>query len=167
MSLLDAWAIQHKTWGLGRLESQPIKSVGGFYYVAKYMSKNYTSDTNAKWDRREGKYINPGRLYTWSNKPVLGQPGLTRWNEIIEIWTKQFDGIPPNWLNMNIFGKMKKVYIPKDAYMRKMRDLGISLVPGQKGFRGLPADIDVDEIDLEIASWREKGVEQDSLIQLQ
>jgi len=125
MSLLEQWKIQHKTWGNGRLESEPIRHQGGIDYVAKYISKNLTDKDTGVWNRYEKKFVNEGRLYTWSNKPVLGTPGLDRWRELSTIYVEKFNTRPPNWMNIVIYDQLKQVYIPSDQYRRHCLSLGL------------------------------------------
>lgn len=149
LSPLDRWYELWKTWGHGRLEAQEVQSTGAFYYTAKYILKNlvkYEMD-QSRWNRREGAFEMPGRLYTWSNKPSLGRKGVERWKELVRLL--DVNKPPPNWFNMFVLGKLKKCYIPRKDYVTFVQgELGIDLSPNLSlDFKGKPADIDVEKID--------------------
>lgn len=131
--LVDMWRPMWETWKYGALQSDPIRSVGGFYYVGKYITKNIWQDQgtgeidqNAKLNKH-GEWKNPGRLYTWSNKPAFGQPGIDRWTSLAEKWIQTNSEPPVNWFNMHLLGGLHKVYVPKDTYVRFCKENGIEL----------------------------------------
>lgn len=131
LSLQHQWELQHSKWKLGRYQSEPIKSTAGFNYVSKYMVKNLTDEKTGKWSRYDGQYQNDGRLFTYSQRPILGTPGLERWKyllnqlDVVDVW-KRTGKLPPNNFNGHIFGKIKKLYIPSDIYKRTCKEIGIS-----------------------------------------
>jgi len=122
------WRILHGTWKGGILTCDRVRSLAGLGYVSKYITKNLSSTNGAgyTYSRYEGKWVKPGRLYTNSNRPRLGDAGLTRWEYLASEWVKQFDGFPPNHFNMFLFNKVEKVYIPGPAYCRFVKSLGLS-----------------------------------------
>lgn len=129
MEVKRAWEIQHKEWKAGRYQSEPIRKTGGFWYVAKYISKNLIKNSQkpsegAKYNRLFGNMENPGRLYTWSNKPRLGDAGLSRWEYLAK---KQIDRgvVPPSYINLPILGNLHKCWIPRDTYFKYLRENGI------------------------------------------
>jgi hypothetical protein len=151
LSPLDRWSILHKSWGLGRLEADEVRTTGAFFYTSKYILKNlvnYEMD-QSRWNRREGSFEMPGRLYSWSNKPCLGKAGIERWQELVRIMCQDKLVIPPNWFNMFVLGKLKKVYIPRPSYVRFVQgEIGIDLSPQMSlEFKGKAADIDVEKVD--------------------
>lgn len=155
------WELLYETWGAGRLEAQEIRSPGAFFYTAKYIVKNITEKKpGSVWSRREGQYIDAGRLYTWSNKPALGTDGIDRWKYLTE--KMYVEGIPPpGWFNMMLLGKLRKVYIPRQTYVKHVqKTLGLNLNKHIKVFKGRAADINIKEIDQEILSWQEKNEDQ-------
>lgn len=155
MNLYASWDLQHKTWGLGRLESDPIRTAAGFYYVAKYIAKGIIHNDRTKrpegavWDRRIGQWVEPNRLYRWSNKPVIGATGLDRWRFVTRAHLYNGNrGLPSNYINMYLLGKLTRVYIPKDQYVKWIKHLGFSFDteemnwkhqwPEEKQIQGIP-----------------------------
>lgn len=131
LPIQQQWELQHQKWGLGRYQSEPIRSPAGFNYVAKYMVKNLTNEETGKWSRYDGQYQNDGRLFTYSQRPMLGYPGIERWKYLIKqldaynIW-KKTGKLPPNYFNGHIFGRLKKLYVPSDVYKKTCKNIGIS-----------------------------------------
>lgn len=139
MDIISQWRLQYDVWSLGRLESQPIRGIGGLKYVAKYVTKNYTKKLNETTRMSGDEAIDAGRLYTWSQKPMLGSNGINRWKYLTEMSMRskesllvhQDNGIVKikdrlllaNWFNAIIFGKMERLYIPVDVYKRHVKDL--------------------------------------------
>lgn len=159
LPIIESWKILYDTWGQGRLQSEPIRHAGGFNYVSKYITKNFGDSENGEWSRKEGKWINPGRLYTWSNKPVIGNSGLERWKYLSKIMAENTGHLPPNWLTMHIFQKPCQVYIPSDQYKKHVKDLGFSLNPTEEAKTNHIKPIDISEKDalyyLKVAGDRE------------
>lgn len=135
MDLVGQWKALYETWTHGRLQSEPIRGIGGLAYVAKYICKNLVDSntkgvliSESKWNRRAGQYQNPGRLFTYSNRPAFGADGYMQWEKSIATWKPQ-NGAPPNSLMLPIWNSLVRVYIPKDAYMRTVKALGYRVTP--------------------------------------
>lgn len=109
-------------WGKGIVDVQKLKSIGGLKYVAKYITKNetnYQADEYSEYDPHTMLYKNKGRLYSWSNKPIMGHRGLTRWQYLAQKMIQQ-DYMPPRNFNAVILGAKTRVYIPSDYYAKYM-----------------------------------------------
>lgn len=143
MNSIELWSILRKEWYYQRIEVQPIRSIGGFYYTAKYITKNLSPDgERGDWNRRLGMYEKKGRLFTWSQKPMLGTKGLDRYKLLIDKFHEKYPkSLPPNYFNTPIFGKMERVYIPSDAYKRIVKEKGLTLIPESDTSHIKPADI--------------------------
>lgn len=123
---LTRYQLIKETWGNGIVDVQEIRSPGGLLYTTKYLTKNQddlsTLDHMDNYDRRTGKAKKRGRLYTYSQRDMLGTPGLDRWKYLItkaNIYDKYTVHNPPvNWFYVNFLGKQLKAYIPKDNYLR-------------------------------------------------
>lgn len=132
---LSRYEVIKSTWGNGIVDIQEIRSPGGLLYTTKYLTKNQsdldTLDHMDNYDRRTGKAKKSGRMYTWSQRPMLGNDGLSRWHYLI-LQSHQYkpytvDNPPVNWFYINFLGKSLKAYIPKDDYMRLLKYLDIDL----------------------------------------
>lgn len=155
MSLYDQWHLLWSTWGMGRLESVPIRVSGGFWYVAKYITKNLTNDPEKaqNWNRRAGMHNRKGRLYSWSNRPKLGNSGINRWKELIKDWDS-VDQLPPNNFQFPMFGKLHKVFIPKDEFNRTVKEMGYIYHP--LGIVRISPDLPEDKREKLLFRWAEK-----------
>lgn len=151
MSLIDQWHIQYRIWGYQRLESEPVRGVGAFYYIVKYLLKNLDSKAGDKWSRIDAAYKNEGRLYRFSRG--IGNYGNERWRYLVKIWIEKNKGkLPPNWIQLPILGKMEKIYIPKDEYVRTCKKYGIRFTP-QVVIKSKAAEFDKDQVKYETSFW--------------
>lgn len=133
--------ILHHTWKHGAVRVETIRKRGGFGYVAKYITKNLddldTLDHVSNYDRKTKKAKKPGRLYTWSNKPALGTPGINRWKKLVLDNHKKmpYTGYRPplNKLRMFLGGKLITAYIPRDTYLNLCKELEIDLAERYRG----------------------------------
>lgn len=156
MNLVQQWKIQFDTWGHGRLESKPVRSPAAFSYTAKYMVKNMKIIMSKSREDYEGNIRKPhkipqkmeGRLFTYSQRPILGSSGIERWKQLItkmneqNKWSK-INQFPPNFINAPIFNKLTRLYIPSDVYKVTCKELGLSFVNKESDI--LPID-DIQEI---------------------
>lgn len=155
LNINQQWKILFETWGAGRLECSHVRSSSAFFYTTKYILKNLSSEGNKhEWSRYDGKFVKKGRLYTWSQKPMLGTAGYERWKEITDIWIENYPGqLPPNWFNMVVLGKLQKVYVTRSMYVNHIqKNHGISLSPVQDS-KVAPLDITKQELEREITKW--------------
>lgn len=127
-------------WQNGIVDCQEIKHKGGLSYVTKYITKNLanidTMDSVDNYCRYTGMVKLPGRLYTWSNRPALGEEGIDRWRKLVIHHHKQkpysTERLPPNYFNMFFIGKLVKAYIPSAHYKWLVQErLGIDLSHGK------------------------------------
>lgn len=154
LSDFEAWQTMHLAWGKGRTTCSRIRGVGGIHYTAKYILK----DLGEHIDRKTGE-IRRCRNFTYSNKPRFGDPGLTRWEYLIDqlalSQTFSRQNLPISWFNMNFNGKMVKVHIPSSQWKAKAKALGIDLTPVE-----LDVSITPEQIYRGQTAWREKEAVQ-------
>lgn len=157
LTILEQWRIFWKTWNYQRIEVQYLRSAAGFYYVAKYITKNLTSENyeDSVYSRTEGCYVNKGKLYTYSQQPMLGCPGMERWEHLAARFNRKYPNVlPPNYFQAPILGKIQTLYIPSDAYKRFCKEqLKLSFTDA-KEYTGRKADITPEEVDELIEQWQ-------------
>lgn len=127
----ETWKKLRNIWGAGRFECQQLRRPGGIYYVSKYIGKNITNrDTGSRYTYEKGMYKDKGRLFTWSNRPVLGSSGIERYRELIEkshtIEPYSEENLPLGWFYMEYYGTHQKIWIPTDNYKKIVKELGIA-----------------------------------------
>lgn len=122
---LERWRTMHKLWGEMRLDVQEVRTKHAFLYTAKYILKNITDEKTESTigiDNKTKKYRNKGRLASWSQS--LGKPGIERWKYLTnKNLQRNPDKIPCNYINMIFKGKLTKAYIPKDTYMKYIKEI--------------------------------------------
>lgn len=113
--------IVHNAWGNGAIKWSQSRSTGSLFYTSKYLLK----DLGEHIDQKTGEIKNC-RNYTWSNKPALGSEGIKRWQYVVSqahlLNNYNLQNLPPNWINIPIFGKLEKAYIPSRQYIKFCQD---------------------------------------------
>lgn len=116
----EALRILHDVWGKGIVDLQKMRSKKGFGYVTKYMVKDLSM---------EGQ-----RNYQWSKRDMLGHSGMEYWRKSLHdlyedgvVFSKY--NLPPNKMLIPVMGELDMVYIPKDAYVKFAKLLGVDFTP--------------------------------------
>lgn len=116
MKWYSMWKLMYEKWTHGNVTATMVRNKSAFGYTAKYIVKDLAECVDIKTGE-----IRKQRLYTWSNKPGLGQSGIELFRKLVESWEGQ--SMPPNNIKVPILGKLTKVYIPQGAYMRVIKDI--------------------------------------------
>jgi hypothetical protein len=129
-------ALFNEKWRNGATQVRTVKGPGALWYAAKYITKNLVDlvkvaenggevAQGAKFNRH-GELINNGRLYSWSNRPILGREGVDRWRYRTELEHAEkpysLQSMPPNFLAFSAFGILVTAYVPKDDYVKHCKD---------------------------------------------
>lgn len=133
-----------KKWKNGAVNVRFVHTSGAFAYTTKYLLK----ETSDFVDLSTGD-IKKCRNYTWSNKPRMGYSGIQRWLYLSDL----MKGVPANWFNQHMFGKLEKTYIPSSVYIKYLKDNGLIDIPTEDMHSEILSDVDFDSL---LLKWREE-----------
>lgn len=150
----------HNAWSYGAIQCPEVRSKAGLHYVSKYIQKNLDADLStmshiSEYDKKSGKLKKSGRIYTYSNNPMLGDNGINAWKnrELQRHFNRKrtIFNPPSNKLPMFFNGKLVNAYIPLKNYIDFCKSIGVD-------FQALHND---DAMLAEVQKWQQgRGIKK-------